>query len=495
MEASPIYDLKADRSQNDRWIAGFPLFLVIFGLFAALRFWHLSYYCLDGDEIFSLTAARADWAAMFSAVAADLVHPPFSYVVLKLWILIGGDGIFWLRLLPTLLSMAAVIPFLLLCRDLKISRAATTLALYFAAVNGYIIYWAHDIRMYSLLLCLTLLSYWLFIRFYKAGDCASWAILPLAIVNLLLVYTHYFGWLVIGVQFAFILVFARSGLRVFLAAIAGWTVAFLPWAYAVKLAAAEKDGFAQNLGWIARPGLSAVFWFYEMLNGDVEIPHSTLVGIAVFCVPLLIVVFRDIKTWRSEGPQAIRDRWLLIAAATIPVVAAFGASRILPQSVWGDRHLIVAAVPYFLIVSEAVFHIRHAAVRAVLIAVMLLWSGYAGLLNLTENKRPAWDQVTARMIESEPAGNGQVSLYTYEKVIDPILEFYILKELNESFRVRNVTSVEGMIGDHFWVAVRTPVGGEDTTPQQLESRGYHSGPGFRSETPLETVTVFPVWKR
>ena len=43
-------------------------------------------------------------------VAADIIHPPLFYALLKVWISIGGESLFWLRLFPLLTSIAVIIP-------------------------------------------------------------------------------------------------------------------------------------------------------------------------------------------------------------------------------------------------------------------------------------------------------------------------------------------------------------------------------------------------
>ncbi|MBA2494285.1 MAG: glycosyltransferase family 39 protein, partial [Acidobacteria bacterium] len=162
-------------------------------VYISLRFWHLTDSCLWFDEIFSVHAAEHDWFSLFSFVALDLIHPPLFYVFLKLWISIGGESLFWLRFSSVLFSIIALIPFYLLCRQLKLKYPAVALALIIFAVNGYLVKYAQEVRMYSLLLCLSLFSIWLFARFLNVGK----GIWFLTVVNILLVYTQYFGWFVV----------------------------------------------------------------------------------------------------------------------------------------------------------------------------------------------------------------------------------------------------------------------------------------------------------
>ena len=96
-------------------------------------------------------------------------------MLLKVWIGIGGESEGWLRLFPILTTVATICPFVLLCRELKLKASEVNLAFMLIAVNGYLIYFAQELRMYSLLLLLTLSSLWLFAKFLNAsGDnCGS----------------------------------------------------------------------------------------------------------------------------------------------------------------------------------------------------------------------------------------------------------------------------------------------------------------------------------
>jgi len=153
-------------------------------LYAAARLWHLTATCLWFDEIFSVHAARHSWRGMFGFVAADVVHPPLFYALLKIWIAIGGESLVWLRLFPCLISVAAIAPLMLLCRELELKPGETNLALLLLAVNGYLIKYAQEVRMYSLLFFITLCSLWLFVRFVQTNARAGKLLITLSAVNL-----------------------------------------------------------------------------------------------------------------------------------------------------------------------------------------------------------------------------------------------------------------------------------------------------------------------
>ncbi|MDQ2935924.1 MAG: glycosyltransferase family 39 protein, partial [Acidobacteriota bacterium] len=209
------------------------LFAPVVVLFVAARLWRLAASCLWFDEIFSVHAARHSWRDMMHFVAADIIHPPVFYALLKMWISVGGESLLWLRLFPALVSIAAIVPFALLCRELKISSGVMTLALLLMAVNGYLIKYAQELRMYGLLFFFSLCSLWLFLKFLNSEAGSKKQLLALLAINLLLVYTHYGGWILVGLEATTLLLWRRSRLRSFLVSAAILVLLYLPWLYEV----------------------------------------------------------------------------------------------------------------------------------------------------------------------------------------------------------------------------------------------------------------------
>src|SRR4029079_18117402 len=138
---------------------------------------------LFGDEVFTLWTAAQDCHGLLASVVGDVVHPPLFYVLLKIWIDVGGQAILWLKLLPAMLSIASVAPFFFLCRELKVTPAARNLALWLMAVNGLLIGHSQELRMYGMLFLVTLISLWLFVRLINRPN-NEWTGATLLVVNL-----------------------------------------------------------------------------------------------------------------------------------------------------------------------------------------------------------------------------------------------------------------------------------------------------------------------
>src|SRR6185295_17850883 len=122
----------------------------------------------------------------------DIIHPPLFYVLLKLWIALGGESLLWLRLLPVVLSTAALVPLILLSRELKLRANEINLAIALLAVSGYLIKYAQEVRMYSLLFLVTCLSLWLLLKYVNAKSNSITLLAALIAINILLVYSHYY---------------------------------------------------------------------------------------------------------------------------------------------------------------------------------------------------------------------------------------------------------------------------------------------------------------
>ena len=311
---------------------------------------------------------------MFSYIIADIVHPPLFYVFLKLWILLGGESLLWLKLFPVLSGIAMVVPFILLCRELGLRLPVVNLAVLLIAVNGYLIHYAQELRMYSMFAFLALCSFWLFIRFFKATDNDFRTLLILTVVNLLTIYTHYFGWLVVGLEFLFLLLWRRK-IVVFGLATFTLLLIFSPWAYLVIQEARSIGGLARNLDWIPKPRPIDILHFYATLNGPFKSRAINLFGLLLFGLPLLPWSINVLRNWRqkSTGEDIISFSWLALLAF-LPVIVIFLISQKIEQAVWIDRYFIFIAAPYLLLVAAAVYRLEPKWLRNIYIFLIVLWS-------------------------------------------------------------------------------------------------------------------------
>jgi hypothetical protein len=475
-----------------------PAFFMILAVYVAVRLWDLTTYGLFSDEIFSLWLAGSSWREMMALAIEDVVHPPLFYILLKAWVLAGGGSLLWVKLFPVAVSVGAVIPFFLLCRELRVKAGAANLAFALMAVNEYMITYSQDLRMYSLLMLLTLSSAWLFARLFNAAAPPAGAHAALLAANLLLVYTHYYGWLVVGVEFLALLLWGRPKLPAFSLALVIIITCFLPWAYLVAHASAQKGGLATNLGWNGRPTFGDLAWFYQILNGPLAYRwkgFGTPLVRLLFGFPVLLWAWQALKQRGAGRTQTITFAWLALLSF-LPALIAFAASHLMTQSVWGLRFLIIVAPAYLLLVSVAALRLRPNWVRAVVAGLMIGWAAACGLAQLNDRDKVAWEPLVRRMIQSEAARPGVTKVYTEKGNVGATVQYY-LNQANESrFEVVYIDQYTEPQEDRFWVAYLEYAFETRPPPQKvLAERGYVIGDSIRAEAAGHRVFLFPAWRR
>ena len=292
--------------------------VLLVALFVGVRVWRLDASCLWFDEVFSVHAARHGWGGLWEFVALDLIHPPLFYLLLKVWMgFVGGESVWWLRLFPLLTQAAAVVPLLLLGRELGVRSGVVRVALLLLAVNGYLIQHAQGLRMYSLLLLFALCSLWLFARWIGSeAKGRAGALAALFVVNLLLVYTHYFGWLLVGLEALFVVIRRREKLKFFVASFVALVVCFSPWIWLVLRAAGAGEGLEQNIGWQARPRLADIFQPFLLLHEPFRFRRNSYeplvlrvdvwLTVALFLPPFVALCRRALRG-RRAGAQLSED--------------------------------------------------------------------------------------------------------------------------------------------------------------------------------------------
>jgi mannosyltransferase len=488
--------------------AGATVFLLAVAVFVAARLWRLNAFDFWADELTTLEAVRRDWTSLFTFVVTDVVHPPLFYVLLKLWMVIGGEGTMWLRLFPSLTSIASIIPFYLLCRELNLRISQTGFALLLASVNGYLIYYAQELRMYSLVLFLTVCSMWRFVRFFNVPSRTNF--LVLFVVNLLLVYAHYFGWLVVGAESIFSMAWGRRKFYWFSLGAAALIVCYAPWLYAVSQAAVGKGGLSPNLSWIQQPTLRDLIWPYVILNGPLPSTwpsRASLLGLFLFGYPVALWILHTHRS-RDEEANPKAALWWLLLLCGLPVAIAWLASRVLAYPVWHPRYLIIVAAPYFILVGIALGRLRPAWLRVSTMLLAVGWAALSGVMEMRRTDRLRWRALVGQMIQAETTSTKPVTVYTFGS---QDIQFYLDEAGEKRFElVRGRTKRNQQSwGDRFWISFRSA--GDPyrvaffhaaqweeqklaALKRSLSEKGYHFGKGFEAGSPGYRGFLFPVWR-
>jgi Dolichyl-phosphate-mannose-protein mannosyltransferase len=174
---------------------------------------------------------RSSLSNVLARVSAD-VHPPLYFLTLDAWVLLTGESIYTVRLLSAFLGLTALAATYAVGKQLFDPRTAL-IAVVVLATASFFVYYTREARMYTLLIALSALSMWAYLRFQKQATIRRTVIYGVIMAALL--YTHYIGDLIILTQIAHSLLVgansrapSRHPIRFALPYILA-TILYLPW--------------------------------------------------------------------------------------------------------------------------------------------------------------------------------------------------------------------------------------------------------------------------
>ena len=162
--------------------------LLLIGLI--LRLFAVSQNSLWLDEATSLDVAAHSVVDILLGRAFDNHTPPFYYFLLHFWLLVFPANEFGLRLLSVLFDVINIALVVFIFREqfgLRVARVAGLLH----ATGSFALYYACEGRMYSLVMFLGLLTYWMALRLLQGNRWRYWSF-GLFLTAACGLYTHYY---------------------------------------------------------------------------------------------------------------------------------------------------------------------------------------------------------------------------------------------------------------------------------------------------------------
>ncbi|HEX2901263.1 MAG TPA: glycosyltransferase family 39 protein, partial [Bacteroidia bacterium] len=171
-------------TSHARWVA-----LAFFLLNVALKMPFLGGSSLFLDEAVAIYDTQGSVAKTIDFSANDPT-PPLYYLTLGLWCKVFGISEMSARFPSMLFSAAtAALLFLLGLRHFNVRAGVFAASLF--TVSGIAMVFAHEARAYALASMLMVISYMLFLDIARAERPRWQTFLGIALVNALLLYTHY----------------------------------------------------------------------------------------------------------------------------------------------------------------------------------------------------------------------------------------------------------------------------------------------------------------
>jgi hypothetical protein len=251
-------------------------------------------------------------------------------------------------------------------------------------------------------------------------------------------------------------------------------------------------------------------------------PWSTCLAVVLVGFPLIAFSWRTFKSSTKEDSAHMTAVPALLLFAFTPVLAVFLLSWILPYSIWGTRHLIIAAGPYSILAALALRRLHPYWIKITVPLVLGCWFLLAGTLFFLS--RPpdfiwcTWEQLARQMISVGADSNRAVEVYTYEDLVAYHLWFTLDAVPNARFKVTAVKGVPGIFedpayflprnfgdvvvqdspglsGDDIWIAFRAKQWDEKNVPlNYLEGAGYQVGRVLSAQAQGQQAFLVELWR-
>nr|WP_281371978.1 glycosyltransferase family 39 protein [Modestobacter versicolor] len=252
-------------------------------------------------------------------MVAEDVHPPLYHVLLRTWRLVLGPDVETARALSLVFLLASV-PMVYLVARSCLTRPWALFAVVVFSCSPFAQWYGNEARMYSMLLFLTLVSQYAFLKVIGAGRTSAWV--GYAVAAAAGLYVHYFFGFVLVAQGLYVLALHRrlgrgavlrmAGVAVFVAA------AIAPW-YLYFRAKGSASGTRPSLPSPSSVDFSNVY--SQFLFGFQSDAINTTV---VSAWPLLVLAaLAGVRI----GGKLDRTTGYLIVAAFVPVLLAFVVSH------------------------------------------------------------------------------------------------------------------------------------------------------------------------
>lgn len=293
-------------------------FLIVGGLIllaAAVRLAAvLNFGTYTFDDIFSVHFAQMNLREMFSFLKNE-VHPLFYYFLLHFWLALFGDKEISARLLSLILNLACLPLLYYLTKQLLNKQIAVLTGLIFA-LSGFQIFNSAQVRMYSLLTFLGLLSLNLFWLYFVRQK--KYFLLPYVLANILMLLTHLGGVFGITVQILWFLILiwkkqiSRPATIKFASAqiiiLTAWLLWLIP-LFLPKLTTIIQQGWYLQSKMNRDSTLGVYDYFFPLLK---NYWLRLISAVFIFCAPFLILLWPQ-KDAGQNIPGRVSPNWFLIS--------------------------------------------------------------------------------------------------------------------------------------------------------------------------------------
>lgn len=347
-------------------------------------------YDLDGDslwidEVFSIHMVSVySLDQLLFQLPLEDPHPPLYFVILNGWADQFGATAAGARALSVLFGIGTIYVLYITGRRLFGSQTGLLAAL-FLAVSPMHIQYSRSARMYALLVFLTVLSMYFFVRLFEGNQS-----LPIkggyVVASVLLLYTHVYAFFVVFAQVAFLSIWvvpsrwpSRLEVREWSRLVLITGVCSVPWVTVLALRVFGQSG-TEQIDHIGQPTFGV---FTDTLRNHagalVNYPFAYDGSLSV-TVSIIVILCAIALVWRSfvgydttndgDIQEYLQKQYLLLTWLVVPLGLPFIVSYTVTP-MFQPWYTIVAHGALWLLVAHGITRLNRDWTRVFVIALLL----------------------------------------------------------------------------------------------------------------------------
>jgi uncharacterized membrane protein len=375
-------------------------FLIPIGLFLVAFIWkyfHVGARDICLDEPFTIFHAQDSLINILKLPSQNEPTPPLFMLLLHFWIKLFGISAQSVRFLPILFNaLTVVIIYLIGKRFFNIWSGITASALFIFSTLHF--FFGADTRTYSMLSFATASSLYYILSIQRNPENRKF-IIGLIVSNLILIYGHYFGLLVIFMQLLVAILFLNKK-NVFRKIFTGLVITGV--LYIPMISILIKQFFVSKKGtWLSPP--KSVDYIHELqwfLNSE----NSFKMMYFILGAGLILAIFSKIKK------EQVRDIFILFIWWFIPYSLMFIASYKIPM--FTNRYILFNSIGFYLFIAVAIsYFYQKIKFTGPIISIALIVVTYMHMF--TRDFAPRKLKETTTFIKTQMNDSTSIIIYPY----------------------------------------------------------------------------------
>jgi mannosyltransferase len=341
---------------------------VLWGLVAIvilLSVFAFSKQSLRLDESQSILQSSHSLLDTYKIIAGD-VHVPLYHTLLHFWQVFFGNGVATDRTL-SLIFFILCIPALYFLGAYAYNKKVALFATVLFSISPFMNWYGNETRMYSLLVFVTILNQYFFIKLWKEKSKRAWT--GYLITGLFGIYTHYFFGLTLATQALFYFsnrsLFEKGDFARFVRTAGIIFAAILPWLLFVKYIG--KIGNSTPL--LQTPTTVNLFNTFSQFVFGFQDDHLNTILVSLWPITVLLGF---ISLRKNTGLK--KETMYFMLSLLFPVLLTFIISLTVTP-IFVTRYLIFTLPSMYILLSSLVYSYKPSLqkiARAVLVALTII---------------------------------------------------------------------------------------------------------------------------